>query len=220
MLESARAFRPLNLTALLIGLLSIDAPRAIERDTFKDIRSRYEGLSFRLRIDLKAAGLAADPNVVSLEGVGHPSERSPILFTSLETVFVQRITNVGGTRLGLTVYRNQEEANRLRASAVPPPTMSNPNYGGTVAAFAQQGSTSVVLELKAGKKDGPAQMDEIESLLDRVFYMKSEPMRQDLEVFVARHSSWPISRLHATTGLPEEDIRTILKSVPGSGAAD
>jgi hypothetical protein len=220
MLESARIFRPRNLTALLIGLLAIDAPRAIDRDTFKDIRSQYEGLSFRLRIDLKAAGLAADPNVVSLDGVGHPSERSPILFGSLETVYLQRITNVGGKRLGLTVYRSLEESNRLRASAIPGPTMSNPNFSGTVAAFAQQGSTSVILELKAGKKDGPAQMDEIESLLDRIFYVKSEPTREDLEVFVARHNSWPISRLHAATGLPEEDIRTILKSVPGTGAGD
>ena len=212
--------RARHLIAILAFLFAADDTRAIERDTFKDIRSRYEGLSFRLRIDLRAAGLAADPNVVSLGGIGHPSERSSVLFSSLETVFVERITNVGGTRLGLTVYRNQEEANRLRASAVPGPTMSNPNFGGTVAAFAQQGSTSVLLELKAGKKDGPAQMDEIESLLDRVFYLKSEPTREDLEVFVARHSGWPISRLHATTGLPEDDIRTILKSVPGASPTD
>lgn len=211
--------RARHLIAILVCLVAADA-RAIERDAYKEIRSRYEGLSFRLRIDLHAAGLASDPNVVSLSGIGHPSERSPVLFSSLETVFLQRVTSVGGTRLGLTVYRSQEEANRLRASAVPGPTMSNPNFGGTVAAFAQQGSTSVLLELKAGKKDSSGQLQEIETLLDRVFYVKSEPTRDDLETFVRRHSGWAISRLHATTGLPEDDIRALLKSAPPAAPSD
>ena len=59
-----------------------------------NIRSRYEGLSLRLRVDLKAAGRATDPNVVSLDGVGYPSERSPILFSALDTVYVQSESNV------------------------------------------------------------------------------------------------------------------------------
>src|SRR2546422_2889069 len=198
--------------ALAAGLLAFTDARAIQRDIFKEIRGRYEGRSFRLRIDLKAAGRAADPNVVSLDGVGYPSERSPILFSALETVFLQRMTNEGGTRVGLTVYRSEDEANRLRASAIPGPTMANPNFGRTLATFAQQGSTSVVLELKAGKKDPQAPLAEIETLLDRIFYLKSEPTREDLETFVRRHTGWSISRLRAVTGLPEEDIRALLKS--------
>jgi hypothetical protein len=174
----------------------------------------------RLRVDLKAAGRATDPNVVSLDGVGYPSERSPILFSALDTVYVQRVTNEGGTRLGLTVYRDKEEADRLRASAIPMPSMSNPNYGRTLATFAQQGSTSVVLELKAGKKDAPAQLAEIETLLDRVFYLSSEPTREELERFVRRHTGWSISRLRAATGLPEEDIRAILKDAATPDGAD
>jgi len=204
----------------LACLLAVDGALAIERDTYKEIRTRYEGLSFRLRIDLRSAGMAADPNVVSLDGVGHPSERSPILFGSLETVYLQRVTNVGGKRLGLTVYRSLEEANRLRASAIPGPTMSNPNFSGTVAAFAQQGSTGVVLELKAGKKDARGQMEEIEALLDRIFYVKSEATREDLENFVRRHSGWSISRLRASTGLPEDEIRALLKAAPPADPAD
>jgi len=207
---------PRHLLAFLACLLAADGAWAIERDTYKEIRSRYEGLSFRLRIDLQAAGRAADPNVVSLDGVGYPSERSPVLFGSLETVYLQRIANVGGTRLGLTVYRSEEEANRLRASAIPGPTISNPNFGRTVAAFALQGSTSVVLELKAGKKDPRGQMEEIEALLDRVFYVNSEATREDLENFVRRHSGWSISRLRSTTGLPEDDIRALLKAAPAA----
>jgi hypothetical protein len=208
--------------SLLVAICLSPTPalRAVQRDTYKDIRSRYEGLSFRLRVDLRAAGRATDPNVVSLDGVGYPSERSPILFSALDTVYVQRITSEGGTRLGLTVYRSQEEADRLRASAIPAPSMANPNYGRTLATFAQQGSTSVILELKAGKKDAPGQLAEIETLLDRVFYLKSEPTREELETFVRRHTGWPISRLRAATGLPEEDIRALLKDAAEPGGAD
>jgi len=220
MLRATAVLRPARLAALAVCLLAARGAWAIERDTYKEIRSRYEGLSFRLRIDLKAAGRATDPNVVSLDGIGSPSERSPVLFGSLETVYVQRVTNEGGTRLSLTVYRSQEEANRLRASAIPGPALSNPNYNRTIATFAQQGSTSVLLELKAGKKDPRGQMEEIEALLDKVFYMRSEATRDDLEAFVRRHTGWPISRLRAVTGLPEDDIRALLKGAPAADPAD
>jgi hypothetical protein len=204
------------LAVVAIGLCATPAARAIQHDTYKDVRSRYEGLTFRLRVDLHAAGRANDPNVLTLDGMGYPSERSAVLFTSLQNVYVEKVTSEGGTRLSLTIYRNQEEANRMRASAVPAPTMANPNYGSTIAAFARQGSTSVVLQLKAGKKDGPGQRDEIEALLDKLFYLSSQPQREDLEMFVRRHPSLPISQLRATTGLPEEDIRDILKEAAAS----
>ncbi len=208
-----RAVRPsLAIVLLTAGLLwPARDIGAIQRDTCREIRGRYEGLAFRLRIDLKGATGAAEPNIVSLEGVGQPGGRSPVLFGSLETVYVQRITSEGGSRLGLTVYRSEEEARRLRASAIPGPSMANPAYDRTLAAFARQGSTTVLLELRAGKKDAQGQMEEIETLLDRVFYMKSEPAREDMENFVRRHTGMPISRLRALTGLPEDRIRSLLK---------
>ena len=214
---------PVRLGASLLVALCLTSgatTRAVQRETRKDIQSRYEGLSFRLRVDLRAAKGATDPNIVSLDGVGYPSERSPVLFNALETVYLERITSEGGTRLSLTIYRSQDEANRLRASAIPSPSMVNPNYGRTIATFAQQGSTSVILELKAGKKDPAGQLAEIETLLDRVFYLKSEPTREELEAFVRRHTGWPISRLRAATGLPEEDIRALLKDAAEPGGAD
>ncbi len=213
MLQVQAVSRRARLAAAAVCLALAPPVWAIQRDTVKEIRSRYEGLSFRLRVDLKAAGRAVDPNVISLDGIGYPSERSPVLFSGLETVYLQRITNEGGARLSLTIYRSEQEANRLRASAVPAPTMVNPNFGRTLATFAQQGSTSVLFELKAGKKNPQAQMEEIETLLDRIFYVKSEPTRSDLETFVRRHTGWPISRLRAITGLPEEEIRALLKDV-------
>lgn len=200
-------------------LLPSQATLAIQRDTCKEIRDRYEGLALRLRIDLKTAVGATDPNLVSLDGVGYPSERSPVLFGSLETVFLQRITSEGGSRLGLTVYRSEEEASRLRASAIPGPSMANPAYGRMLATFARQGSTTVMLELKAGKKDPQGQMSEIEILLDRVFYLRSEPSREDLENFVRRHTGMPISRLHALTGLPEDVIRSLVKEAPAQAGS-
>ena len=63
----------------------------------------------------------------------------------------------------------------------------------------------------SGKKDPQGQLDEIETLLDRVFYLKSEPSPEDMENFVRRHTGMPISRLRDLTGLPEERIRTLLK---------
>ena len=195
--------------AVVLCLLAGPAAWAIDRDAWKEIRGRFEGLTFRLRIDLKSAGRAVDPNIVTLEGIGYPSERSTTLFNGLETVYLDRITSEGGTRLGLTVYRSAEEAKRLRASAVPPPTMANPNYGGTIAAYAQRGSTSVVLELKASKKDRPGQVREIEALLDKVFYITAEPTRQDLEQYIRRHPGMSVRQLRAITGLPEVEIRTI-----------
>ena len=190
---------------------------AIDREVFKDIRDRFEGMALRMRIDLKAATGAAEPNVVRLEGISQPAERAPVLFGSLETVYVQRITREGGSRLGLTVYRSEEEARRLRASAIPGPSLSNPAYDRTLAAFARQGSTTVILELKAGKKDPQGQLDEIETLLDRVFYLKSEPGIEALEDFVRRHSGMPISRLRSLTGLPDDRIRAILKETAPPG---
>ena len=206
---------------LTVGfLLPVQRLEAIKRDTCREIRDRYEGLALRLRIDLKAATGAAEPNLISLEGVDYPRARSPVLFGSLETVFLQRIISEGGARLGLTVYRSAEEANRLRASAIPGPSLANPAYGRTLAAFARQGSTTVMLELQAGKKDPQGQLDEIETLLDRVFYLKSEPSPEDMENFVRRHTGMPISRLRDLTGLPEERIRTLLKEAAAPASQD
>jgi len=192
-------------------LLPGPGARAVPRDVCKAIRDHYGGLTLRLRIDLRAAGRAGDANVVSLDGVGYPSERAPVLFTSLESVYLQRIISEGGSLLGLTVYRSREEADRLRASAVPQPMGANPNFGRTLATFAQQGSTSVILELKAGKKDAAGQRQEIETLLDRVFYLRSDPTRDDLETFVRLHAALPLSRLRAITGLPDDEIRALLE---------
>ena len=187
---------------------------AVGRDVIKDLRGNYEGRSFRLRIDLRPASQAIEPNVLSIEGIGYGREESPVLFGRFEQVFLERITSEGGARVALTVYRNEEEMKRLRASAIPPPIMGMPGATQTLANFAMTGSTTVMLELEAGKKDPDGQRRGIESLLARLFYVDTEPTREELEEFVIAHRLQPIGRLAAVTGLPQDAVRRILEAAP------
>jgi hypothetical protein len=197
------------LTGLLLAVVT-PAP-AVQRETFRDVRGRYERMTLRLRIDLRKSVNAAAPNVISLDGVGYGSERAPVLFGRLERVFIDRVTDEGGTRMTLTVYRSQEEARTLRATDIPQPGNPNPLFGSTMAMWAQGGSTSVELSLKTGKKDQAGQLAEIEALLDRVFYVSGDPPRLELEDYVRRHRGASIGRLRDLTGLTPEEIRAIVE---------
>ena len=199
----------------ILAMVLVGGPAgAVGRDVIKDLRGNYEGRSFRLRIDLRPASQAIEPNVLSIEGIGYGREESPVLFGRFEQVFLERITGEGGARVALTVYRNEEEMKRLRASAIPPPIMGMPGATQTLANFAMTGSTTVMLELKAGKKDVDGQRREIESLLARLFYVDTEPTREELEEFVIAHRLQPIGRLAAVTGLPQDAVRRILEAAP------
>ena len=132
---------------LAIVLLRPLAADAVDRGVARDVRDAYEGRSLRLRVDLRSAAQAVEPNSISLEGVGYGREGSPVLFGRLETVFVERVTSEGGNRLGLTVYRSEEEMKRLRSSAIPPAILGIPTATSTMASFARTGSTTVMLNL-------------------------------------------------------------------------
>ena len=108
----------------LLAFLAPSAAEGMKRDAYQEIRGRYEGMSLRLRVDLMQMTGARPPNVVSLDGIGHGRERARVLFGRLETVFIERVTNEGGARVGLTIYSSQQEADRFRASNVPQPTAS------------------------------------------------------------------------------------------------
>lgn len=211
-----RPFRLLLATAALLPFATwVEAvPRSIVRET----RDRYERKSWRLRVDLRAATHADDPNVVTLGGVGYPREEAEILFTELETVYLDRITREGRSRLNLTIYRSLEDAERLRASAVPPPPGIHPTYPRTLASFALRDSTSVILVLGAKKEEPDRMRTEIEALLDRLFYLSDEPAAETLERYVRLHPTLPLGRLRAATGLEVDRIRAILKEVRGDPA--
>jgi hypothetical protein len=201
--------------ACLLAGAVLEAPvRAVSRDVSREVRHAYEGRSLRLRVDLRPASQAIEPNVMTFEGIGYGREGSPVLFSRLETVFVERITSEGGSRLALIVYRNEEEMRRLRASAIPPPVMGMPGATQTLANFAMTGSTTVVLELRTGKKDADGQRREIETLLGRLFYVDAEPSRAELEEFVLDHRFLPVGRLAAITDLTQDAVRRILEVPP------
>ena len=199
--------------AAFVLLLSHPGPaRAVAREVWRDVRDNYEGRSLRLRVDLRSAAHAVEPNVMTLEGLGYGREASPILFSRLERVYLERITSEGARRLALTVYRSQEEMQRLRAAAIPPPIMGIPGATQTQANFAITGSTTIMLELDAGKKDPEGQRREIETLIERLFYLDGDPPQEDLERFVLYHRTLPVGRLAAITGLTQDAVRRILEA--------
>jgi len=206
---NARSGRALALLAAM--LLTASPAGAIKRDLFKDLRAEYEGMTFQLRVDLRRADAATAPNVMSAAGVGYARERSPVLFHRLQRVYIDRVTNDGKRSIGLTIYRNAGQADQYRALAIPPPALANPNAGGTLAAFAQTDSTEVLLELQAPKSETGAQRQEIETLLRRLFYVASEPTREELEEVVLMHRGKSMGQLQALTGLEVQQIREILE---------
>jgi hypothetical protein len=205
----------LSLVAAL-SLLSAGEARAVQSVALKAIRGQYEGLDLRLRVDLDRMTGAKAPNVVSLDGIGHGREGAPVLFGRMERVYLERIVNDGAARVELTIYTSRQEASRLRASNIPQPSMSNPNLPQTLASFAQLSSTSLLLELKADKRDPEAQTREIETLLDRVFYLKSEPTVDELYDFVRQHAGLSIQRLRDLTGLDSATIRGLIEERPAA----
>ncbi len=219
-MRSIRRFLPLLLLLLSAAAIPLFTAglEAVPRSLVREARVSYERKTWRLRVDLRAATHADDPNVISLAGIGYPREDAEILFTELESVYLDRITREGRSRLNLTIYRSLEEAERMRASAVPPPPGIHPTYSGTLAIFARQGSTTVILELQAKKEEPDKQRDEVTILLDRLFYISDAPTIEILEDYVRRHPWLPSGRLRAVTGLDIERIRAILLDVSGGSA--
>lgn len=201
------------LTLLAAVILTASPAGAVKRDLLKQLRAQYEGMTFRLRVDLRPSDVATDPNVISAEGVGYARERSPVLFQRMQNVYVDRVNNEGRQQIGLTIYRNAGEAEHYRALSIPPPALANPNAGGTLAAFARTDSTEVVLRLKSPKDDPAAQRREIAALFGRLFYIGAEPTREELEEIVLTHRDASMGELRALTGLETEAIREILERV-------
>jgi hypothetical protein len=197
--------------AALLAVAGSPPVLGVARDVVNEARSAYEGRTLRLRLDLKSAASAIEPNVLTLEGIGYGRPDAPVLFGRLETVYLERVASEGGDRLSLTVYRSREEMQQLRATAIPPPTIGGTPIGmQPMSGFARTGSTMVIFELLAKKKDPAAQREEIDTLMKRLFYLDDAPERGELEEFVRQHRGWPIPRLASVTGLSPDEVRKIL----------
>ena len=205
------------IAAVALGIAAAFAPAqrtdAVARDVVKDFRDICEGHTFQLRYDLDSAMHSLEPNVLSLGGMGHGRENGQVIFYALETVYVDRLMSEGGSRLTLTIFRSGETARRLRSQAVPPPVTGIPTGSQSIATYSSSDSTSVALELHAGKKDPEAQRREIETLLGRLFYVDARPSQDDLTRFVAGHRDWPVSRLAKLTGLDSGTIKEIIAAL-------
>ena len=214
----ARLKRLLPLLIIGVFLLPFDPALAIKRSLFKEIRARYEGMTLRLRADLRPATVTTTPNVISDAGIGYVRERSPVLFRRLQKVYIGRLTNNGKQRLELTIYRSAGEADRYRALAIPPPALANPHASSTLAAFAQLDSTSVLIELQAGKKEPARQREEIDALISRLFYVEDEPTYEELVAVILQNRGATMRTLRALTGLEQKAIMRILEEAvpPGS----
>ena len=203
--------------ALVLGIAAAIAPArrtdAVARDVVKDFRDTYEGHTLQLRYDLDPAMHSLEPNVLSLGGMGHGRENGQVIFYALETVYVDRLMSEGGSRLTLTIFRSGETARRLKSQAVPPPVTGIPTGSQSIATYSSSDSTSVALELQAGKKDPEAQRREIETLLGRLFYVDARPTQDDVTRFVAAHRDWPVSRLAKLTGLDQGTIKQIIAAL-------
>jgi hypothetical protein len=201
---------------LALGVLVPAGPaRAVAREVVNDVRGLYEGRTFRLRHDLRSASSAIEPNVLTLEGIGYARAEAPVLFGRLETVYLERVASEGGDRLSLTIYRSREEMQQLRATAIPPPTIGGAPIGmQPMSGFARTGSTMVIFELTAGKKDQAGQRAETDTLMKRLFYIDDAPDRADLEEFVRQHHGWPVPRLVSVTGLSPDEVRALLDGKP------
>jgi hypothetical protein len=206
--------RAAPLAAALILALSPLAATAVDRDVARAIRGAYEGRTLRLRHDLRSAAHAVEPNVFAIGGMGYGSETSPVLFWRLETVFLDRVTSEGGSRVSLTIYRSADDARNMRATAIPAPSLGNPAADRSQVAFARTDSTSVMLELAAGRKDPEGQRREITTLMERLFYIDADPTRAEIEGFVLQHRDWTVSRLASITGLTPDDVRAVITGAP------
>ena len=202
---------------LIASFAAVAAPslHGVAREVVSEARSAWEGRTLRLRLDLRSAASAIEPNVLTLEGIGYGRPDAPVLFGRLETVYLERMASEGGDRMSLTIYRSREEMQQLRATAIPPPTIGGTPIGmQPMSGFARSGSTMVIFELNAKKKDTAGQRSEIDRLMRRLFYLDDAPQRAELEEFVREHSGWPVSRLVSVTGLTPDEVRAILAARP------
>jgi hypothetical protein len=192
-------------------LLASDA-EAVKREVIKEFQEELAGHTFRLRVDLQGTNYLAVPNIVDQQGFHYRGRQFPVLFRQMEMVYLDRISSDGNKAVAMTLYRNKKDAGQIRG-AIPAPPLGPAGQSAetTLGSFARDLSTTVILELRAEKKDPDAQRGQIRELLSRLFYYNVEPTHAEREAYILSHRDVPVFKLAATTGLPEEMVREILK---------
>lgn len=200
-------------TTLFIALAGcLTEAGAVKREVIKTYQDEFAEHSYRLRVDLQGINYLSVPNVVTDRGFNYQGRQFPVMFRELQMVYLARFSNAGGNEVALTIYRTKEDAEQVRGAV--PSTPFGPAAGTEIAlgAFARDLSTTVTLVLRSEKKDLAAQKDEILRLLNKLFYIKTEPTAEEKEAFIRSHADLPLPKLSSLTGLPEEMIRAILET--------
>ena len=200
-------------TTLFIALAGcLTEAGAVKREVIKTYQDEFAEHSYRLRVDLQGTNYLSVPNVVTDRGFNYQGRQFPVMFREMQTVYLARFSNAGGNEVALTIYRTKEDAEQVRGAV--PSTPFGPAAGTEIAlgAFARDLSTTVTLVLQSEKKDLAAQKDEILRLLNKLFYIKTEPTAEEKEAFIRSHAELPIPKLSNLTGLPEEMVRAILET--------
>ncbi len=202
--------RLLPLAFLLLTLFPTGAG-AVKRDVVHRLQEEYGEHTYQLRVDLQGTNYLSEANVISEQGLRHSGRAFPVLFRQLETVYLDRIANEGEHRVSLTVYRSAKEAHQIRGAVPGAPFPVGPDMSTTVGSFARGISTIVLIDVKAGKAEPDAQIDQVRALMNTLFYLKQTPSYEEKEAFIIAHSELPIPKLMEVTGLAEEIVRGILK---------
>gem|GEM_PF-2402850 len=193
---------------------------AVKREVIKTYQEEFAEHSYRLRVDLQGTNYLSVPNVVTDKGFSYQGRQFAVMFRELQTVYLARFSNAGGNEVALTIYRTKEDAEQVRGAV--PSTPFGPAAGTEIAlgAFARDLSTTVTLVLQSEKKDLAAQKDEILRLLNKIFYIKTEPTAAEKEAFIRSHADLPLPKLANLTGMPEEMVRAILETAKTAPQVD
>jgi hypothetical protein len=183
---------------------------AVKRDIIKDLQTEYAGRIYQLRMDLRGTDYFAAFNVVNDQGVHYRGRQLAVIFYGMETVYLDRISNESQREIRLSIYRNQSDARQIRGSVPTAPLPMGPDHETALGAFARDLSTTVILELRAGKDEPSVQREQITALMERLFYIKESPTFDQKEAFVLSHMDLPVPRLTSITGLGEDQVRGIL----------
>ena len=201
------------LAALSVLLLAFSGSSAlaVKREILKQLRQDYTEHTYQLRSDLWGTNYLVISNRLNDEGIHHRGRGLAVLFYQLETIYLDRISNEGKRAVTLTLYRNREDAYKIRGAIPAAPMPYTPDLTTTMGSFARDLSTSITLEVEANKKDPAAQREQFIDLLNRLFYLKSMPTYDEKAAFVEDHPYLPIQKLMSLTELEEEVVRGIIK---------
>jgi len=211
--SSIRRSKFLFVIALALAFLPCPRAWAVKRDIIRSFQEEFADHDYRLRVDLQGTNYLSVPNFVNENGFHYRGRQFPVMFRAMEMVYLARLSNAGSNVVDLTIYRSKKEAQQIRG-AVPAAPFGPAAGTDTVGSFARDLSTTVTLELRAGKDDTKAQREEILQLLGRIFYIKTEPTEEEKEAYIRSHADLSLTKLSEATGLPEQMIKQILATSP------